>query len=233
MEIILVLIGIVGIIFLVFILTHLRPLTEDEVRELGTKKRRKQIRQYFSFDKREFTVNKEFKKRMKPSGRFYQISDTLYKFPAIAAALLKYKKHEWIIVAFERNEEVLLIWLNKGLNRSYVSSYLSAGDMAKVADEKEATSVVTFHNHPNPDPNYLNCTRPSALDIETAKVRSSVLNERGVNLVSFVCERGRHYEYLLSPADSFLPLRQFIEEIDEVNGQSKFKNLSLHFERIF
>lgn len=233
MEIALALISIVGIIVLIFILTHLRPLTEDEVRHLGTKKRRKQIRQYFSFDKREFTVNKEFKKRMKPTGRFYQISDSLYKFPAIAAALLKYKKHEWIIVAFERNKEIFLIWLNKGLNRSRVSSYLSAGNMAKVADEKEATSVLTFHNHPNPDPNYLDCTKPSAQDIETANGRFSVLSERGVNLVSFVCERGRHFEYFLSPADSFLPLPQFIEEINEVNGRSKLKNLSLHFERIF
>lgn len=231
MEIALALISIVGIIVLIFILTHLRPLTEDEVRQLGTKKRRKQIRQYFSFDKREFTVNKEFKKRMKPSGRFYQISDSLYKFPAIAAALLKYKKHEWIVVAFERKKKIFLIWLNKGLNRLRVSSYLSAGDMAKVADEKGTTSVVTFHNHPNPD--YLDCTKPSGQDIETAKVRSSVLNDRGVNLVSFVCERGRHYEYFLSPADSFLPLPQFIEEINEVNGRSKLKNLSLHFERIF
>jgi len=233
MEIVLVLISIIGIIVIAFILTHLRPLTEDEVRQLGIKRRRKQIRQYFSFGKREFTVNKEFKKRMKPTGTFYQISESLHIFPAIAAALLKYKKHEWVIVSFERNKGIFLIWLNKGLNRLSASFYLSAEDMAKVADAKGATSVLTFHNHPNPDPNYLVCTKPSDRDIETAKVHSSVLNERGVNLVSFVCERGRHYEYFLSPADSFLPLPQFIEEINAVNGRSSLKNLSLHFERIF
>jgi hypothetical protein len=233
MEIALVLVSIIGIIVLVFILTHLRPLTEDEVRELGTKRRKKQIRQYFSFDKREFTANKKFKKRMKPSGRFYQMSESLHEFPAIAAALLKYKKHEWIIVAFERNKEIFLTWLNKGLNRLSVSSYLSTEDMAKVADAKRVTSVLTFHNHPNPDPDHLDCTKPSDQDIEIAKGHFSVLNEHGVNLVSFVCERGRHYKYFLWPADSFLPLPQCIEEIDEVNGQSRLKNLSLHFERIF
>lgn len=169
---------------------------------------------------------------MKPSGKFYQMSERLHEFPAIAAALLKYKKHEWIIVAFERDNEILLIWLNKGMNRSIVSSRLSVEDMARVAGEREAASVLTFHNHPNPDPNYLDCTRPSDLDIKTAKIRSSVLNDRGVNFVSFVCERGRPYEYSLSPADSFLPLPQFIEEIDEVNGRSRLKNLSLHVERI-
>ena len=170
---------------------------------------------------------------MKPTGRFYQISESLQEFPAIAAALLKYKKHEWIIVAFERNKEIFLIWLNKGSNRSSVSSGLSAKDMVEVAEATKASSVLTFHNHPNPYPNYLDCTKPSDQDIETAKVWSSVLNESGINLVSFICERGRHYEYFLSPADSFLPLQQFIDEINQVNGRSKLKNLSLHFERIF
>jgi len=232
MEIALALISIIGVIVLVFILTHLRPLTEDEVRQLGTKRRKKQIRQYFSFGKREFIVDKEFKKRMKPAGKFYQMSDSLHVFPAIAAALLKYKKHEWVIVAFERNKEIFLTWLNKGLNRLSASFYLSAEDMAKVADAKGATSVLTFHNHPNPNPNYLDCTKPSDQDIETAKVHSFVLNERGVNLVSFVCERGRHHEYFLSPTDSFLPLPQFIEDINTINGQSRLQNLSLHLERI-
>lgn len=233
MEIVLALISIIGIIVIVFISTHLRPLTEDEVSRLGTKRRGKQIRRYFSFDKREFTVNREFKKRMKPTGRFYQMIESLHKFPAIAAALLKYKKHEWTIIAFERDSEVFLAWLNKGPNRLSVTSSLSAEDMAKVADAKEATSVVTFHNHPNPDPDHLDCTRPSNQDIEAAKYRSFVLNERGVNLVSFVCERGRHYQYFLSPADGFLPLPQFIEEINELNGRSRLENLSLHIERIF
>jgi len=233
MEIALAFISIIGIIVILFILTHLRPLIEDEVRQLGTKRRRKQIRQYFSFNKREFIVNKEFKKRMKPTGRFYQISESLHNFPSIAAALLKYKKHEWIIVAFERNKEIFLTWLNKGINQLSVSSYLSAQDIAKISDEKKATSVLTFHNHPNPDPNYLNCTKPSEQDITTAKGRSSALNERSANLVSFVCERGRHYEYFLSPADSFLSLSQFIKEINEVNGRSRLQNLSLHLERFF
>jgi len=233
MEIAVALISIVGIIVLIFILTHLRPLTEDEVRQLGTKKRRKQIRQYFSYDKSELTVDKDFKKRMRPNGKFYQRSDSLYRFPAIAAALLKYKKHEWIIMAFESNKEIFLIWLNKGPDRSSASPYFWTKDMPNVPHGKKLTSVMIFHNHPNPDPKYFDYTKPSGRDIEFAKDYSSVLNDLGINLVSFICERGRHYEYFLSPADSFLPLPQFIEEINEVNGRSKLKNLSLHFERIF
>jgi len=232
MELVLALAGIFGVVVLLLILTHLRPLTEEEVRQLGTKRRSKQVRRYFSFERGEFSVSKEFKKRMEPSGRFYPISESLQKFPPVAAALLKYKKHEWAIIAFERNKEIFLIWLNKGLNRSSVSPYLSPEAMGKVADERGATSILEFHNHPNPDPNYLVCTKPSDLDLATAKACSSVLNERGLNLVSFVCERGRHYEYFLSPADTFLPLLEFVQEINDVNGQSRLTNLKLHIERM-
>jgi len=233
MEAALALVSILGLILVIFILTHIRPLTEDEVKVLGTKRRGKQIHRYFSFDRSQFGANKEFKRRMKPSGKFYRVRERLHEFPAIAAALLKYKKHEWIIVAFERNKEIFFAWLNKGLDRSSVSLHLKADDIVKTASANNATSVLTFHNHPNPDPNYLDCTKPSKQDIATGEYRSSLLNGCGVNLASFVCERGRHYQYLLSPADSFLPLKHIIKEISEVNGKSRSKNLALHIERIF
>lgn len=232
MEFILALIGIFGVVVLLLILTHLRPLTEEEIRQLGTKRRSKHVRRYFSFDRRQFSVNREFKRRMKPTGRFYQINRSLHVFPSIAAGLLKYKKHEWMIIGFERNKETFLVWLNKGSNRSSVSSHLLPADMAKLADERGATSVLTFHNHPNPNPNHFDCTKPSDKDIIHARTHSSVLNERGFNFVAFVCERGRHYEYFLSPADNFLPLPKFLQAIDDVNGQARLTNLKLHIERI-
>ena len=229
----LVVIGVLVIASLVFVVIHLRPLTEGEVQLLANKRRNKHIRMYFSFDNREFTVNREFKRKMNPDGAFYQLNESVYGFPPLAAGLLKYKKHEWVIIAFEREKRVFLAWLNKGPSRESVSSHLSAKDIAVVAKEKDATSVLCFHNHPNPAPGYLDCTRRSEQDIETARVRSWVLNERGTNLVSFVCERGRHYEYCRSPANAFLPRAEFIEAINRVNNQSKLGNLSLHIERIF
>ena len=39
---------------------------------------------------------------MRADGRFYKIEERLFEFPALATGLLKYKKHEWIIIAFER-----------------------------------------------------------------------------------------------------------------------------------
>ena len=56
--------------------------------------------------------------------------------------------------------------------------------MAKLAYEKRATSILTFHNHPNSNPNQLDCTKPSDQDITSARMRSSILNMQGINLIS-------------------------------------------------
>jgi len=233
MELILVLVSIFGFITLVFVFTHLRPLNEDEVKQLGTKRRGKQIRGYFSFVAGEFNVDKEFKKRMNPNGAFYRINEGLFGFPSVAAALLKYKKHEWIIIAFEKQKKIDLIWLNKGFDRSEVSLYLSVGNIANIAKQENYTSILIFHNHPNTNPNYYDCRRPSSKDLESANEFACVFNTHGINLVEFVCERGIHYEYFLSPAISFIPLTEFVMAINKINGLSKLKNLSLHIERIF
>jgi hypothetical protein len=93
--------------------------------------------------------------------------------------------------------------------------------------------VFILHNHPNTNPSYYDCRRPSNKDLESAKEFASVLNGNGINLIEFVCERGMYYEYFLSAADSFLPISEFLVAINRVNGLSRFKNLSLHIERIF
>jgi hypothetical protein len=233
MEFLLVIIGVFLLISLISIVIHLRALTKEEVKSLGGKRRNKQTRMYFSFNTQEFAVNKEFKKRMNPNGTFYRISESLFAFPAIAAALLKYKKHEWMIIAFEKDKKVELFWLNKGFDRSGVSPYLSLEDITKTAKQENQISVLIFHNHPNADPSYDDCTTPSDQDIKSANKFAQTLNPNGINLLEFVCERGKHYGYFLSLSDNFLPLTEFTEAIDKINGQSKFKNLSLHFERIF
>lgn len=72
-------------------------------------------RLYLSFDYKEFAVNKGFKKQISPNGSVYEINEILFEFPSKAAVLLKYKKHEWVIIAFENEKNVYLIWPNKGL----------------------------------------------------------------------------------------------------------------------
>ena len=219
--------------FLVLILTHIRPLTEDEVRDLAKKRRDKEIRAYYTFTRDEFTADKDFKKRMNKAGAFYSVSEYLHSFPSVAAALLKGKKHEWIIVAFEKDKKIELMWLNKGFNNSGGALYLSTDSIVETSAAKGYQSILRFHNHPNPDPKRFTCTMPSVLDIKTAAEFSGNLNSKGVNFVDFVCERGRHYEYCLSPAESFNPLGNYLSELNEVNGMSIGDNLGLHYERIF
>ena len=230
---ILVFVGILAFASLVFVFTHLRPLSDQEKRQLAEKRRRKNIQGYFSFSTTELTVNSEFKKRMSPSGRFYRVDESLHRFPSVAAALLKYKKHEWIIVAFEKKQNVNMIWLNKGFDRSQVSLNIPIGEIADIAKRGDYTSVLFFHNHPNSDPYYYDLSRPSNQDLYSANRLSSTLNVHGINSIEFVCERGAHYGYYASCADAFFPLSHFVVTIDRVNGSSKLTNLSLHVQRVF
>ena len=87
---------------------------------------------------------------MRSDGRFYKIEERLFEFPALAAGLLKYKKHEWIIIAFEKEKRVELIWLNKGKDNKSVSWFLSASEIVETAKQHSFSSVLVFHNHPNP-----------------------------------------------------------------------------------
>lgn len=222
-----------GILVLIFIFINLRPLSEDEVIKLGMKRRGKTIQEYFSFNKREVNVDKDFKRKMNPRGQFYNINQRLSNFPATAAALLKYKKHEWAIVGFEKNKDVNQIWCNKGPDRTTVSISISFDNLVRVAKRMGANSILTFHNHPNPNPQQYSMTKPSKQDLSTAKTRSERCNFNGINLLSFVCERGRHYRYTLSSADGFFPLSRFITNINELNGRSRMKNFGLHMELIF
>ena len=236
MELALVLVGLSAIfllLWLIYVVTHLGPLTEDEVEHLAGKRRAQQVASYFSFHSGEISVERQFKKRMKPTGEFYDIDQDLSRFPSTAAALLKYKKHEWAIVAFEKNRHVNLIWVNKGPDASTVTAALSAPRTAEVARQRGYSAVFFFHNHPNPSPSHYDCTSPSQQDLRSATLRAEVLNAQGVSMLAFVCERGRHYRYFLSAADSFLPLSDFARDINEVNGSSRLWNLSLHLERTF
>ncbi len=217
----------------IFVFRYSQPLNEREVIQLAKKRRQKQIRQYFSFDRGEFNVNADFKKRMNPDGQFHTTNQNLTVFPAIAAALLKHKKHEWILVAFEKNRTVNKFWINKGVDRTKVHLYLSAEQVVRFAKPERDASVLIFHNHPNTDPTRYDCTRPSEQDFRFANAYSQVLSRDGINLLEFVCERGRHYQYFQSFSDDFLRLSEFTFAICAHTGKSSLTNLALHLERIF
>jgi hypothetical protein len=105
--------------------------------------------------------------------------------------------------------------------------------MGTIANKKGCTSVMIFHNHPNHNPNQLDCTKPSQQDLISADDYAIKLDYYSVNILEFICERGRHYQYYAYHTDSFYPLKDRIEEIEKHNGTSMFWNLRLHLERIF
>jgi hypothetical protein len=94
----------IGLVLLavIFVCTHLRPLSADEVADLGAQRRSKSVRQYFCFSTTQSVPNPEFKKRMQPRGEFCYVDLPLSGFPSVVAAILKYKKHEWVVIGFEK-----------------------------------------------------------------------------------------------------------------------------------
>lgn len=216
-----------------FIILHLRPLTKDEIGLLAEKQRKTKISLYFKFDNREYLPNKDFKKRMDPSGNYYKINDSLFEIPAIASSLLKYKKHEWIIITFEKYKNINMIWLNKGSDKSSVSLTYDFSHFVKYANRNNYSSILIFHNHPNSRPNEFNKTSPSEKDISSAKEFAEISNSNGINLLEFVCERGRHYQYYHSYYSGFLPKEEFIHKINLLNNVSKYNNLKLHLQRYY
>ena len=228
-----IILGVILAIAALFVALHLRPLSKAEINALAGKRRDRRIADYYTFSPHQASSNPEFKKRMNAAGRFYKLDESMKEFPALAAALLKYKKHEWIIIAFERQTRVYGMWLNKGPNCATVSPTAAIEHLVGVACRDECTSMLIFHNHPNPMPHHVSMRLPSKQDCESALAIGNLLNPRGVNLIEFVCERGRPFEYFRSPAPSFLPLREFSLVLEQLNGNSRFKNLSLHWERIF
>lgn len=164
---------------------------------------------------------------MNKNGATHQISEPLPTFPALAAGLLKSKKHEWIIIGFARNRTVELLYFNKGPDRGSVAPFVSMNQLLLLARKEQANTVLCIHNHPN------GVLQSSSQDIASANNLASVLNPAGVSLLEFVCGRGRFVEYYRSVSHHLFPLFGFKTVILQVNGQSRMGNLSLHLERIF
>jgi hypothetical protein len=216
-----------------FILFHLRPLKDGELESLAAKRRTRKVAAYFTFSNSQIRPNLNFKRRMASSGQFYNVREDLSNFPGLAASLLKYKKHEWMIVGMERNREITLMWLNKGEDGTRVCLRLPFEHVAGIAQSNGYTSLFVFNNHPNSDPSIYSCSQPSQIDLDASVLRAKIRNDNGINLLEFVCERGVPYRYRFSVTEKFLPLSGFIEALLSENGISKSRNLSLHIELIF
>jgi hypothetical protein len=217
-------------LFVAFILLHLRPLNDQEIDELSPKRRRKSITAFYAYENVQYIVHKDSKKAMPADGGYLAVDWKLNNAPPLAAALLKHKKHEWIMVAFEKDKNVNYLYMNKGDNKSSVGLYISIQHVVDMCTRSGYKSVHIFHNHPNPN-GY--ATGASDADLKSALEWSPVLNKSDIALIEYICDRGRPIRYYSSIPNSFQPIATFRSELDRQNGVSWSENLSLHFERMF
>lgn len=230
LTIIIILIASWGIYEFYFFLTHRCPLNNDEIRLLAEKRRIINLKAYFNFTSIERVANTEFKSKMKSSGKLYSVDENLSEMPDLAAALLKHKKHEWVILAFEANQKIKCIWLNKGRDKTSVRIFLSNEEIMNFSAENQISTVLCFHNHPNSNPQYYICSKPSQADLDSATNSFNILKNAGINLIEFVCERGKHYNYYYGISDLFLPSVVFENQIECENNKGDKENYKLHKE---
>lgn len=226
----LLVLAVVAVCIAFLLARQMQPLTAGGVSRLAAARRHRRIRQHYGFSANSVSVDAEFKAQMDASGGFYQINESVARFPSYAAALLKYKKHEWFIVGFERGREIDLVWLNKGEDNSSASILLGDDSLLSRCMSGGYTSVLILHNHPNPNPSRYTTLCPSPQDHVHAVGLAEQLNRIGVNVLAFVCARGDYCEFLCSPSASFFPQAGFAAEIGGINGSSWGTNFSLHME---
>ena len=109
-------------------------------------------------------------------------------FPAITAWNLKGKKHEWIVIAFEKDGVIFKSYSHKGDDNQSVC-ILPFEVIQTYAERNNATYVLIVHNHPN------GVLSASKEDKISARELSKILKKINVKLDEFVCARGRFIWY--------------------------------------
>lgn len=203
-----------GIIELLFYITHRRPLSEIEIKKLSLKRTKKYIRRNYHFEKYNIAVDKRFKSSMNKLGKLYSIRESLHAFLSLAAALLKSKKHEWVLLAIEKENIVTYLWMNKGDDNKSVAFSCSLNEIISLCKLENAYSIMRFHNHPN------GSLSASNQDYTSAKTCSERVNSCGLNWLDFICVAGNFVLYSKDISNTFCPSVASIEVISKENGIS-------------
>ena len=186
-----------------FYLAHRKPLTYEQVQKLAKRNAQDYISSKYKFSKGPVKVNINFKSNLKVTGRWYEIEEPLYLFPAYVSALLEGKHHEWVVIAIERNGLVCSMWANKGEDNQSVSLNCDIADIIRKCKQVGGYSVLRFHNHPNPDPRHYTTLVASERDKISAASCSEVVCKEGINWFDFVCARGDFIQFFSKVSDSF------------------------------
>jgi len=104
----------------------------------------------------------------------------------------KYKKHEWIFVAFMVDGLVDRFWLNKGPSAEGVSPFIGIQDIARICKDNGYTHVLVGHNHP------AGALSPSKQDRIFLEEFMDLLAQENISVEHLVFVAGRWRNYGLS-----------------------------------
>ena len=226
-------VGVVTLILLIWgidVYCHRHPLTPEESLRLAKKRRRDKALFEYRFSTLQRLADPAEKKAMNSQGEFVACDLDYHDAPARIAGLLKYKKHEWIVIAFISSKRVFRLWWNKGPDGTQVWSFLRDRAFQSVLEALQPDTIAILHNHPNPDPLRYRMNLPSEADLRSAGFYDELLHKLSVTLLEFICERGAPHLYYARFADSVIPVDQILRGIQEVNGTGVFKNYYLRKE---
>jgi hypothetical protein len=225
--------GFVALILILWgidIYRHRHPLTSEESLRLAQKRRRVRALFEYRFSMIRRPADPAEKKAMKSQGEFVSCDMDYHNAPTQIAGLLKYKKHEWIVILFITSNRVFRLWWNKGSDGTRVWSFLGNSVFQSTISAMRPDAVAIIHNHPNPDPWRYQVHFPSEADLRSAGFYDGLLRKHDVTLLEFVCERGTPHLYYASFTDRVVPVEPILRDIQSVNGTGVFKNYSLRKE---
>lgn len=221
---IVVIIALIPAIYLLHFWVNSDVLSDIELRELAIARRFWDTYNYLDFTETQFEVNKAFKSTLNKNGQLYNCNEQLKNFPSIASALLKGKKHEWVIFAFARNKIVFSFYTNKGNDNQSVAPNLSANYITKIANDNNADMILQFHNHPNA------VLSASQQDLTSANYFGKIFTSNKLNFLAFVSCAGRFYQYGFWLTETFYNMNDYLEIIRKDNGISRSINYDLRKE---
>lgn len=218
------------IIWTVDVYRHRHPLNNLEIVALSRKRQRNRALAKFDFSTMPRPAGADEKKAMKAEGHFVGCDLSYRDVPAHIAGLLKYKKHEWIVIAFINSYHVRHLWWNKGPDGTKVWSFLQDHSLKAAIQSFTPDAIAILHNHPNPDPSRYRMNIPSEQDFRHALFYDGEFSKHGISLLEFICERGAPHLYYASFAGSVGLTDPIIDEIEQINGTGILNNYSLRKE---
>lgn len=202
--------------------TYSYPLTDEEYKFLSKNKTAEYFKKLYSFD-RESTpglrMPRENKSFMEADGKYYEMNRDVDLFGAWVPLLLKDKKHEWVVIALEKDEKIIGMWMNKG-SPEMVYPFISVESLINKCKEQSARAIIRFHNHPN------SCAIASAQDMTSAKYFAEQALANNLNWIDCVCAAGACKKYFEQYSPEQVPEKFLPEKLKASFSNSRKPKIS-------